>query len=492
MAVLLALAAVFAVLIVPIVILSQPLIDRDIEIPGGQVFDEVHFHMPVVRVMVSEWPAVDIVNYRSATSPGYHLVLAGIRVVFGASELSLRLVHAGLSLVLVLVAAWPVARMTGPLFAFACGMVVLTSSYIFGASAFLTTDNAALLFVSAALLPCVFGRAPRAGEGAGWRAPGVGLLLLAGLMATAAVGVRQVHVWLAAPIGVAGLVASGLVWTPAWLRRAEGGESPSRARFIAGCLAAAAPMALLGWFVLIWGGLMPPAYRHIHGAGFNFAQPPLALGAIGLLGVFLIPAASGVLRTPRRLVRPVLIGGAMGLASAKLSPTSFDPEAGRQFGWMWQLVQRTPAVADRSLLLLALAPLGGAVLGVFWLAARDRGRATHATMVLLALVSWSAAHSANSQAWYRYVEPMILVALVWLAVLAWAPVPGEPERETKRARVAAVLGPAALAFVMLGMSGMKFIKPLVELRLSEAATAKPAVTAPAPAEQAAPGAVTPR
>lgn len=461
LAVLGALAAVFLALAMPTIVLSQRLFDRGVEIPGSQPFDEVNYHMPVVVTMAREWPDVDLVHYRSATSPGYHLALAAVSRGAGPSELRLRVINALLSLGLVLVIAWPMARTGPPLFAFFAGSCLVASSYVFGGAAYLTTDNAAMLFVALALMPCVFGRGFGSLGASGWRAPGVGALLLAGVFAALAVGVRQIHVWLAAPIGLAGLVASGLLPLPLGLRREAAAAPTGRSAMplVAGALAAAMPFALLAYFVSIWGGIMPPAYRDLHGKSFNPALPALALATVGLLGVCFVPVAAPALRH-RRAVAPVALGALVGLATA-LVPTAFNPDAGRHNGWLWQAVAKFPSVADRSLLILALAPLGGAILGALWRAAADRGRAAHASMLLLAMAAWAAAHSANAQAWLRYVEPMVLLALVWLAALAAAPSASGIAGPGARASRLAFLGPALLAAALGGMTMVKVIKPVL-------------------------------
>ena len=456
-----ALAAVFLALTMPTIVLSQRLLDRGVEIPGSQPFDEVNYHMPVVGAMAQQWPGVDLVNYRSATSPGYHLALAAVVRAAGPSELRLRVINALLSLGLVLAVAWPMARTGPPLLAFFGGSCLIASSYVYGGAAYLTTDNAAMLFVALALMPCVFGRGFGSAGASGWRGPGVAALMLAGAFAALAVGVRQIHVWLAAPVGLAGMAASGLMPLPMGLGRGSSGAASGRsaAPLVAGALAAAMPTALLAYFVSIWGGIMPPAYRDLHGKSLNPALPALALATAGLLGACFAPVAMPALS--RRGARaPVALGALIGLASA-LVPTAFNPDAGRHNGWLWQAVAKAPAIADRSLLILALAPLGGAILGALWNAAADRGRAAHATVLLFAMLAWAAAHSANAQAWLRYVEPMVLLALLWLAALAVAPSSiGEPPRGGGIHRLA-FLGPALLAAALGGMTAVKVIKPVL-------------------------------
>src|SRR5690606_37961413 len=68
----------------------------------SEASDALKYHLPVIREMAAEWPRVDIVNYRSATSPGYHLVMAAA-LKAGASEPALRWLNllAGCALVAI-------------------------------------------------------------------------------------------------------------------------------------------------------------------------------------------------------------------------------------------------------------------------------------------------------------------------------------------------------------------------------------------------------
>ncbi len=37
--------------------------------------DQDRYHWPVIVTMIDQWPAIDLVEYRSTTSPGYHLAM---------------------------------------------------------------------------------------------------------------------------------------------------------------------------------------------------------------------------------------------------------------------------------------------------------------------------------------------------------------------------------------------------------------------------------
>jgi len=47
--------------------------------------DQDRHHVVVIETMLEQWPDVDIVNYASATSPGYHFALAAVNPSPGGS-----------------------------------------------------------------------------------------------------------------------------------------------------------------------------------------------------------------------------------------------------------------------------------------------------------------------------------------------------------------------------------------------------------------------
>ena len=67
---LLVLTVAYALLVVPVILSGR----------GGtnEAGDAAMYHEPVIETMVEQWPSPDIVNYRSTTSPGYHLLMAAV------------------------------------------------------------------------------------------------------------------------------------------------------------------------------------------------------------------------------------------------------------------------------------------------------------------------------------------------------------------------------------------------------------------------------
>jgi hypothetical protein len=114
----------------------------------------------------------------------------------------------------------------------------------------------------------------------------------------------------------------------------------------------------------------------------------------------------------------MLIGAIIGLATALPFPTSYL-EPIRSAGPLWRAAQATPAIADRSIVITLLAPVGGAVLAAMLVGAAERGRRAASLALLLCLIGWMFAQAANAMAWQRYFEPMLLILLSWFSALAW-------------------------------------------------------------------------
>jgi hypothetical protein len=106
--------------------------------------------------------------------------------------------------------------------------------------------------------------------------------------------------------------------------------------------------------------------------------------------------------------RLILIGVGAGVAIliASLFPTSLNETAGRYTG-LWMLSRLAPVVADRSLAIIALAGVGGAVLTILLSGLTRRDRFVFAAI----LIAFTLTQSRGFLAWQRYYEPMILMLL---------------------------------------------------------------------------------
>lgn len=432
-----ALAAVYLALVVPLVATGAA--------GTSEAADQNSYHLPIVRTMVDQWPRVDVVHYDSATAPGYHLALATAWRLSGARWTVFAL-NVAATLGLLVVVLRLAQRFAPPAMALALVLPLTLNPYLLGGAVWLTTDNAALLFVVLVLGGVVSSAYTPA------------RCLRFGLYGALAVFVRQIHVWVAAPIGLFGLLASPAVaWAPGAVRRVFDSKAGTEQRWsalVVGALSAAMPVALLAVFVWLWGGLIPRASGDplLHASGANPATPALALALCGVFGVFFLATSDRPLALLRGQWAAPLIVALLGLAVALAVPTSFL-EKPRAYGWFWHAVRLMPAVLDRSTLIAVAAPVGALALFVLYRGASRAGRGREATVLLLSMLAWVVAQSANAMAWQRYFDPMILIGLAWLASLGWAP--------GRRVTVRAVAGPLALAAVQAILSAMTLYREAI-------------------------------
>ncbi len=358
---------------------------------SNYTWDEANYHLPAITRIRAHWPRLDLnTDSLSATAPGYHYFLATLSWLTGPSRMAFRLINFGVSwcVLALLWRCWPAGR--APWQIALCLAPLAFSNFFVKSAAYVVTDNAALLATTAALAGLLLGRS----TGSLWRA---------GLLSSVSILIRQSGAWLMAPLALR------------FFRH--------RPVSVAGIIALMLPLAALGWLVVSWGGLVPPAWRETHLIGLDvpLVSATYLLSVFALFGPCFYAAArpadwkNDIRRTGTG------VGALAGLALAAISPAIPDMSAGRWGGYLWNLAGLLPTLGGRSLVFLLLAPLGGATLAVLVRRLRiDAGAAT-ALLWVTAFVAWAAAMAANRQVFQRYYEPVLLVLLVfWLLQREWA------------------------------------------------------------------------
>lgn len=356
----------------------------------NDAYDEVHYHRPIIATMAVEFPAVDVVNYNAAMAPGYHVAMASLLRATGSWR-AVRAANLAIGVLLVVFAGEVAWRLSGAVSAALTTLTLAASSYVVSGSVWLTTDNLGLLLAMGALSLFLIERSTAARS------------LASGLFGAVAALVRQIHIWTAAPI------AMNALW------EASSEDDTPGPRIAALVAPAALPIVAIASLVLLWGGLLPPRFVGHHG-GWNAATFVFGLALIGIYGA---PWIVLVRADAKRTVASARGALALAIAAgAALSPSSYNPDAGRWGGWLWEAARRAPVVLDRSVLLSALAIAGSLVVATLARRAVDRGRTREMFLLVVALASWMAAQSANFQVWQRYFEPAIVILLSWLIALA--------------------------------------------------------------------------
>lgn len=417
---------------------------------GRGAFDQINYHEPAILRFAEELPRPDVSDYLSATTPGYHVMLAVVARTVSATPTVLQCVGSLLTaLLLVVFVRWLTVRVGG-VRAFVLGVGLASSLYVFSAGTFLLPDNAAWLGVLGVVLVALRPKVDAV------------TLVVGGLALLWLVLVRQSHLW-----------AAGVLWAAGWLGAEtrtregviaeigslfEGFGARLRRTLIVG-LATLPAVAVVGWFVWVWGGLTVPIY-HDYMHGVNLATPAFILAQLGVIAAFHV----GYWWRPGwRLVRTrpvVLVAAVLGGAVVALIPeTTYNEGAGR-FGGLWNITARAPDLAGHTNSLILVLAMGGAGAVAAWLA----GVTPRQRWVLLAvLCGFVASMTMVYNAWQRYHEPMLLMLTGIMSALVVCGERGKADtgdmHGTARSRgtvgVVRLLGPAMLAVVLASVTVLK-------------------------------------
>jgi hypothetical protein len=352
---------------------------------GRGAYDDLTYHWPAIQTFAEQLPTPDLSDYASATTPGYHLELSILHRL-GASRTFVQLYASLWTALLFAILAWRAGR------AFGKPGVLLTlpflcSIYVLFPSIWLLPDNAGWLGVLVILILAL--DYPSTTRN----------LLIAGITLALLVLVRQVHIWSAAIIVIG-------AWTASTDDARYNPKSPSEQtrHLVTAILATIPAFLLLLYFLRLWGGLVPPTFQANH-QGPNPATPAFILTQISILSVFfapiLFPRLLELLKAHKAAIILTLL---LGLAIGLVPETSFNREAGRFSGW-WNIVRAVPSFADRSPVII-LGSTAGALATVIWLSLVSK---REAQILLITLLAFTAAQTANHASWQRYHEPMLLM-----------------------------------------------------------------------------------
>ncbi len=424
---------------------AGPIVFSGNAIEGRAAADQLNYHEPVIHLFADQWPRPDLSNYFSATTPLYHLLLAGVEVAFEPSRRWLMVMGSVFTagLLVLLVGSLRVE----PRRALVLTLPVLCSMYVFFPGVWLLPDNAGWLGVLGILALSL--RRPMRG----WT------LVFAGLVLVALVLVRQIHLW-----------AAAMIWTAAWLgadgddeadlnRPIEAGrlvaalfsDLPGRIRQVipAGLVTVPAFVAV-GYFVWLWGGVVVPRYQAGDHGGYHGWNPATAAFHLSIAGSF-VPFFFGYMAPGlRRLMRSpgLVVGVVVAAVLVTVVPeTSYAAEVGRKSG-LWNLVKAVPVIGGHtSPVLLVLAPVGA--VGIASLLAQLRARS--GWIYLSAFVAFVAAQTMSPQLWQRYHEPFILILLAMMSAEALR-AGAETDRVARWVGLWRWVGPMVLAVVLAAVS----------------------------------------
>ena len=376
-----------AVLALPFLVGIAALRGLTVALPIFHSDDEFNYHLPTIHRFARELPFPDLVHYRAAQTPLFHLLMALVGEAVGFSLWRLRLAEVVISYLLALAVHALLRRRLAAGPALALALLFALSPYVLGSSFRVITDNLATLLIVVALERFErFREAPRLGVlGAGCAAVGAAMLT------------RQSAAFM---LPVALLYA--LRFGASVRDRALGSA------FVGLC---AAPVAAL---FLAWHGIVPPGgdpsscglcAGGAGGAGLIVATPELALATLGLYGVILFAPGWARRGSPARsgVSTAALLGA---LAGALLLLAFPDRPGADAAGVIAGVARHGPRVLGSSLVLWVLVPAGGAVL-----ARRARVSPEPWTVVVFAGCFVLGA-LAIRYPWQKYIDPFALLALL--------------------------------------------------------------------------------
>jgi hypothetical protein len=397
--------------------------------------DQINYHEPAIRTFASQLPRPDLTDYLSATTPGYHLVLAAVDRAGASDSRALQIAGAGFSVLLLILLARSVSGLAEASWRESLAMCLpfACSPYLLQSGVWLLPDNAGWLLVLCCLALAL-------------REPYRPRLASVGVTLCVLVLVRQIHLW-----------AAGAIWAAAWLApgmEPPGGvrqlltRIPERVRALLPVLGASLPaFALLGAFVWTWGGLTPPKFQQQYSSA-DFASYAFDLSLLGIGSVFF----AGYLADPladvmkRSRWQGVALGALAGGLAAVIPKTTYSMPG--RFSGLWNAVNLFPTIAGRtSVLIVALSAFGGAML-VLWCRALPARRRW---IFLGAWFGFATAQAFSAQLWERYNEPMVLMMLALMAA-ASRPTGDSPALTRRLLAPLRICGTGSLALLLAAVS----------------------------------------
>jgi len=192
---------------------------------------------------------------------------------------------------------------------------------------------------------------------------------------------------------------------------APSGRAGIAGRMCKAVLASLPCIGILAYFVILWHGMVPPSFAQRH-SDVNLAAIPFFAAIVALYGVFYLPMVWSELRNVSRAARTrpwLWVGALAGLASALISATDWNPDAGRVSG-LWNLARLLPSWHHRSLLISGSAVFGGLSCALWLALAAGRLR----VIVAAAAVGFVLTQCLSHFVYERYYAGLVFLLLLML------------------------------------------------------------------------------
>ena len=402
-------------------------------IPWRVHYDQSLYHEPAIRTFLDQWPSVNLYDYLSATTPGYHLILAAVGAVFGDSTTIMRITSGVIAVALVGLCGAAMSSRVKPVVAGVLTWPLACSIYVVQSGVYLLPDNLGWLGVCAMVVMALRTN------------PGFLCIAFMGFWLMFVVMARQLHAW-----------TFGLVLVAAWLSNVDSKEmyiGPAlvggmhrKVKTLAVAIVTVLPALLLLYgFVRMWDGPVPPRFGLQYSGGFNAASTAFLLSLIAVIGVFQLPVFLPTLVSLwRTSKRSIFVSAFSGMAAAAITPTMYDYPAGRRSG-LWNIAAKLPNIGHSSVLILALSTLGAIV----FLALMKPLRARDRIVMCATFAGFCIASAAGVELWQRYTEPFILM---FIALLVCMNIQREASQVGGSRTVLSLIGSIVLAAGFCGLN----------------------------------------
>ncbi|MBV6459641.1 MAG: hypothetical protein HONBIEJF_02792 [Fimbriimonadaceae bacterium] len=344
------------------------------------VADEDYYHWPSILQFAQEWPSPDLVNYRSATGPLFHLIFAWFYRC-GMDMWMLRSINMVVSYLGILVLYRIMVQIgTSRTYALILSTLFAISPYFFGSSFVLMTDNLAVALALGSLYGIYLLKSN----------PKTTTLVWTCLLIAAALMTRQFYAWLLPP----------LLWV---IYKAPA----TKIWKVVAALLAVATTIPIGMLMLQWRGPVPPEFQEAHAAtGLgDMTGTMLLLSLIGAYSLLIAPSEVFNRRnvSNRRLWAFIVTVLSTWIA---LFIKPVPPGNVRRDGWLVKLSTLVKVKVGASSILLYL--LGAIGLGYLW--RRWPDRRDHA-IPFLCIVGCSLVSLRTTGYFQKYYDPLALIFL---------------------------------------------------------------------------------
>ena len=381
---------------------------------AGRAYSDQYFgHLPTIMAFADH---IDFSNYESATTPGYHLLIALFARYISPNIIFLKLISSLITALFTAVFAGLLYPKAGRTKTVILLLPMIFSLYFLPDGVWLVPDNLAWLTVATIFI--LSATCP----------PGARYFIWTAIVLLFAVTIRQSNLWLAAVPWAVGI-------TPLLFHT----DRQQNKIAIAGVslLITLPAFLVLFYFYHTWGALVPPAVQVRHGRGMSFSVPAFFLSVFFIYTVFYMPVVlQAFKKTITRSALPFIGAGfVIGFLAAVIPATDFNYDAGR-FSGFWNFVRLAPNIGHTSVLLTITSTLGGAMLSC-WLLLVDR---KFRFVLLVACLAFVLALIPNTLVLERYFAVFVFILLFMILYrtdkVAWDEIPAR-----------AMIGPALFAVI---------------------------------------------